>query len=124
MASITELMAKLKEKDVYAILCGYLFEFRDIPEYALLSELAFTLDCDSFLQLINCFEGQTITIPTKEEFKSCSRTLLLLKYTEVDKLEWKEALQKAGFQSNEGRTALNKLNKLKSVICNYNQDRG
>lgn len=124
MASITELMAKLKEKDVYAILCGYLFEFRDIPEYALLSELAFTLDCDSFLQLINCFEGQTITIPTKEEFKSCSRTLLLLKYTEVDKLEWKDALQKAGFQSNEGRTALNKLNKLKSVICNYNQDRG
>lgn len=124
MASITELMAKLKEKDVYAILCGYLFEFRDIPEFALLSELAFTLDCDSFLQLINCFEGQTITIPTKEEFKSCSRTLLLLKYTEVDKLEWKEALQKAGFQSNEGRTALNKLNKLRSVIYNYNQDRG
>ena len=64
MASINELISKMSEKDVYSVLCGYLYELKNIPEFTLLSELAFTLDCDSFLQLINCFGGQTIKIPT------------------------------------------------------------
>ena len=123
MSSISDIFAKLNEKDVYSVLCGYLYEFKNIPEYTLLSELAFTLSSDSFLQLINCFGGQTIKIPTAEEFKSCCRTLLLLKYYEVEKHDWKEALQMAGFDSSEGKVALNKLNKLKTTLKDYNVDR-
>lgn len=123
MASLNDIFAKMNEKDVYSILCGYLYEFKNIPEYTLLSELAFALDSNSFLQLINCFGGQTIRIPTAEEFKSCYRTLLLLKYYEVEKHDWKESLQMAGFESSEGRVALNKLNKLKQTLKDYNIDR-
>lgn len=123
MSSISDIFAKLNEKNVYSVLCGYLYEFKNIPEYTLLSELAFTLSSDSFLQLINCFGGQTIKIPTAEEFKSCFRTLLLLKYYEVEKHDWKEALQMAGFDSSEGKVALNKLNKLKTTLKDYNIDR-
>ena len=123
MASINELISKMSEKDIYSVLCGYLYELKNIPEFTLLSELAFTLDCDSFLQLINCFGGQTIKIPTAEEFKSCYRTLMLLKYYEIEHLDWKDALEPAGYQSSEGRMALNRLNKLKDTLKDYNLDR-
>ena len=33
MPSISDILAKLNEKDVYSVLCGYLYEFKDIPEY-------------------------------------------------------------------------------------------
>ena len=120
MASITNLISRLREQDVYSILCGYLYEYKDIPEYSILCELAYLLDTKSFINLIKYFEGQTITIPTKEEFQSGIRTLLLLQYHEIEKKPWKESLKLAGFQSSEGRTAQNKLNKLKESIEKYN----
>jgi hypothetical protein len=120
MASVSDLISKIKEQEAYSILCCYLYEYRDIPEYSILCELAYLLDSKSFVNLIKYFEGQTITFPTKEEFQSGIRTLLLLKYTDIDKLSWQESLKKAGFQSSEGRTAHNKLDKLKDTLKKYN----
>ncbi len=120
MSSVTNLLSKFKEQDVYSILCGYLYEFKDVPEYSMLCELSYLLDSKSFVNLIKYFEGQTITIPTKEEFQSGIRVLLLLQYYEIEKRPWKESLQLAGFQSSEGRVAQNKLNKLKDTIGKYN----
>lgn len=120
MASITNLLSKFKEQDIYAVLCGYLFEFRELPEYSTLCELAYLADIESFVKLIKYFEGQTIRVPTREEFQSAIRTLLLLQYYEVEKRPWKESLKLAGFQSSEGRAAQNRLNKLKETITKYN----
>lgn len=118
--NITNLLANFKKQDIYAVLCGYLFEFKELPEYSVLCELAYLVDSDSFANLIKYFEGQTVKIPTREEFQSAIRTLLLLQHYEVEKRPWKESLKLAGFQSSEGRAAQNRLNKLKETLTNYN----
>lgn len=119
-SSVTDLLNKFNEPDVYSVLCSYLYEFKNIPEYSTLCELAYLLDKDSFTNLIKYYEGQTITIPTRDEFRSCIRVLLLFQYFEIEKKPWKESLLAAGFQSSEGKAAQNQLNKLKSVIKDYN----
>jgi hypothetical protein len=120
MASVSNLLSNLKKQDVYAVLCAYLFEFKEIPEYSIICELAYLLDCSSFVNIINYFGGQVLHIPTQEEFRSALRVLLLLQYTEVEKRPWKESLKLAGFQSSEGRMAQNRLNKLKETLAKYN----
>lgn len=120
MASVSDLLSKFKEQDVYAVLCSYLYEFKEIPEYSILCELAYLLNDKSFINLIKYFEGQTLHIPTKEEFQSGIRVLLLLQYYEIEKKPWKDSLKLAGFQSSEGRVAQNKLNKLKETLTKYN----
>lgn len=118
--STANLLSKFKEPDVYAILCGFLYEFKEIPEYSILSELIYLMDSKSFINLIKYFEGQTIRIPTKEEFQSAIKVLLLLQYFEIEKKPWRESLQLAGFQTSEGRSAQKKLDKLKETLNTYN----
>lgn len=118
--STANLLSKFKEPDVYAILCGFLYEFKEIPEYSILSELTYLMDSKSFINLIKYFEGQTIRIPTKEEFQSAVKVLLLLQYFEIEKKPWRESLQLAGFQTSEGRSAQKKLDKLKETLNTYN----
>lgn len=118
--STSDLLAKFNEQDVYAILCGYLYEFKEIPEYSILSELVYLMDSKSFINLIKYFEGQTIRIPTKEEFQNTIKVLLLLQYFEIEKKPWKESLQLAGFLTSEGRSAQKKLEKLKNTLQKYN----
>jgi len=118
--STSNLLSKFKEPDVYAILCGYLYEFKEIPEYSVLSELTYLMDSKSFINLIKYFGGQTIRIPTREEFQAAVKVLLLLQYFEIEKKPWRESLQLAGFQTSEGRSAQKKLDKLKDTLKNYN----
>lgn len=119
---INKVLSKFKEQDVYALLCGYLFEFKNIPEYSVISELAYLLDRDSFVNLIDYFEGQTFTVPTKKDFQNAIRTLLLLQYFEIEGKPWKEALLEAGFDTSDGRAAQIQLNKLKGTLDKYNFD--
>lgn len=118
--STSNLLAKFKEPDVYAILCGYLYEFKEIPEYSIMTELIYLMDSKSFINLIKYFEGQTIRIPTREEFQSAIKVLLLLQYFEIEKKPWRESLELAGFKTSEGRSAQKKLDKLKETLKKYN----
>ena len=117
---INKILSKFKEADVYALICGYLYEYKEIPEYSIMCELAYLLDSKSFINLIKYFEGKTFTVPTKEEFQTAIRTILLYQYYEVDKKPWKEALIDAGFDSSDGRAAQIQLRKLKDTIEKYN----
>ena len=117
---MNKVLSKFKEQDVYALLCGYLFELRNIPEYSIISELAYLLDRDSFVNLIDYFEGQTFTIPTKKDFQNAVRTLLLLEYFEIEGKPWKDSLKEAGFETSDGRVAQIQLNKLKNTLSKYN----
>ncbi len=118
--NVNEIVSKLQKKDIYAILCSFLYDLKEVPEYATLSELCYLLDTDSFLHLINYCAGQTITIPTKQEFSDLIQVLLLFQYYEVEKYSWKDAVSMAGFSSSKGKSAKNKLNKLKETIKKYN----
>ena len=120
MQTTANIAEKLKEQDVYAVLCSYLYDFISVPQYSLIAELAYLLDAKSFVNLVKYFEGQTIKIPTVEEFQMCIKVLLLYVYRVVENRDWRESLELAGFKTSEGRSARNKLDKLCSALEKYN----
>ena len=118
--TVDELVSKMQEQDVYSIICSFLYDLKNIPEYTTLSELCYLLDVESFLKLIKYFGGQTVTVPTKEELVDTIQVLLLFQYYEVEHRPWKDAVTLAGFDSNRGKGAGNKLNRLKETLEKYN----
>ena len=46
--------------------------------------------------------------------------MLTASFYEVEKYSWKDAVSMAGFSSSKGKSAKNKLNKLKETIKKYN----
>ena len=118
--NVNEIISKLQKKDIYAVICSFLYDLKDVPEYSTLSELCYLLDTESFLHLINYCSGQTITIPTKQEFSDLVQVLLLFQFYEIEKRPWKDAVKLAGFSSSKGKAAKNKLDKLKQTIKQYN----
>lgn len=116
----SEIISDLQQKDVYSILCSLLYDMTKIPEYSIISELCYILDVDSFMKLIKYFKGQTIRIPTEEEFCEAIKILLLYHYSEIEKRSWKDSLALAGFSSSSGKLAHNKLDKLKETLQSYN----
>lgn len=111
-----EIIGRLKDRDVYSILCSLLFDIRNVPQYSTLSELCYILDVDSFLNLIQYMEGKTIKIPTKQEFADCIQTLRLFQYSEIEKRPWKDCVLLAGFKPGEGKLAKCKLNRLMQTL--------
>ena len=65
---------------------------KQVPEYATLSELAYILDKQNLLYLLEYFGGMTITIPTKEELQLVINTLLVYQYVKVEKMTYQKAL--------------------------------
>lgn len=99
----------LSKDDTYSTMLLLLSAVKDNPNYTTLSELPYVLDRENFLNFIEFFGGQTITIPTKNELLSSIRVLLLFQYYKVEKMEWVEAIKKAGYAESEGNIARNKL---------------
>lgn len=58
---------QLKEPNLYSILLFALYQLKNCPDYAVLSQLMFMFDSTSLLKLCSQFGGTTITIPTVQE---------------------------------------------------------
>lgn len=95
----------IKEEDSYSLAMMLLYMMKDNPRYSTLSELSYILDHNNFINFIKYYEGQTITIPTMKEVKVALRTLLLYQYYKVENIPWKEAIEKAGYEPDEVRSA-------------------
>ena len=120
MSELNEIVSNLQKQDVYAIVCSFLYDLKDIPEYSTLSELCYLLNKESFMNLINYFGGQTVRIPTKQELSDMIQILLLFQFYEIEKRPWKDAVLLAGFDSSKGKYAKNQLEKLKETMAKYN----
>lgn len=118
--TVAELMSKTTKPDVYSILCSFLYDLKEVPEYSTLSELCYLLDINSFLNLLKYFEGQTIKIPTKEEFAEVVQILLLFQYYEIEKRPWKDCIKLVGLDTCNGKMAHNKLDRFKKTMQQYN----
>ena len=81
--SIKEELNKLRTNDTYSLILFVLYKLRDIPEYSGVSELAYTLDENNFLNLCEYFGGLTITIPTIKEIRDIVDALLLYQYVDI-----------------------------------------
>lgn len=110
---------KLTQPDVYSLICEILYVLKDNPKYSTVSELAFILERESFIKFIKYFGGTTLTVPTLDEFKEVIRLLLLYQAVEIDKMPWRKALEEAGFDLEQSRSAQRKLALLKKALKDY-----
>lgn len=92
MSNTRKDISALRSVDVYSLVLFTLFQMKQVPEYATLSELAYVLDKQNLLYLLEYFGGMTITIPTKEELQLVINTLLVYQYVKVEKMSYQKAL--------------------------------
>ena len=116
---IKEELVKLKEMDIYSLILFSLFKLRDIPEYSTLSELAYILDKDNLLKLCEYFGGITIKIPTIDELESLVYSLVLYQYVDIDKMDYKDAINIIGHKSSDLRKVKSDYIKLKEILSKY-----
>lgn len=109
----------LNSEDTYSIALLLLFIFSRNERYSTLSELAYILDHDNFVKFIKYYEGQTITVPTKDEITKSLRVLMLYQYYVIEEKGWKESLVKAGFSEDETYTAQRLLTSFKKSVEDY-----
>lgn len=82
MITVNKKINSLKTKDVYSILMFLLFRAEEIPEYAVLSRLAYVMDKEVLLTLCELFGGMTIKIPTMDELEKLLTAMTI--YSRVD----------------------------------------
>ena len=70
-------ISDLKEKDLYSLILYSIYKLTGDPQYSTISELIYTLNKDSLLNLCSVFGGCTIKIPTIEELKIFSSALVI-----------------------------------------------
>ena len=112
---------RLTQPDVYALICEGLYALKDYKKYSTISELSYLLDRESFIKLIKYFGGMTVEIPTLDEFKDTIKLRMLYQAVEVDKLPWRKALDEAGYDLSQSRSAQRKLAILKKTVNSFKE---
>lgn len=108
-----------KQQDFYSLLLFSLYKMTEVPEYSSLSEMAYVLDKDNFLNLCEYFGGQTITIPTIEEVESLVYSLLLYQYVKIEGMDYDKALSLIGHESCELRRVKSQYQALCKIMDTY-----
>lgn len=84
---------KLKENDIYSMILFCLYKLTNNKNYSTLSELAYTLDKDNFINLCNYFGGLTITIPKVEELTQVSQCLYIYYLVNIEHKNFSDVLK-------------------------------
>ena len=85
MITVNKKIDSLKTKDVYSILMFLLFRAEEIPEYAVLSRLAYVMDKEVLLTLCELFGGMTIKIPTMDDLDKLLTAMSIYSRVDLDK---------------------------------------
>ena len=117
--TIKEELNQLKETDTYSMLLFVLYQMKNLPEYSVLSELAYILDKQNLLNLCEYFGGLTIEIPTIDELESLLNSLLMYQYIDIEGLSYDEAINKIGFNSFDLRKIKKDYTRLNRILENY-----
>lgn len=83
----------LTNVDFFNLILFALYKLSKDENYSTLSLLAYTLDKDSFLKLVETFGGTTIKIPTKQELSLIVTTLILYQKLNLEQKEINEVLK-------------------------------
>lgn len=109
---------KLTTNDVYSLILFTIFQLKKLPEYAVLSELIYSLDRDSLLNLCKQFGGMTITIPTLDDLNVVVNALLLYCYVQLEHKTIEESLEIL----NKDQTTLEQIKSVYMQIGNVISD--
>ena len=117
--SIKSELEKLKQIDIWSLMLFVLYNFQKIPEYSSISELAYILDKKSLLKLCEYFGGQTIKIPTIDQFEEILYGMLLYQYVDVEKIPESDALKLLSKDEVKEKSIKNCYKTLKNVLATY-----
>ena len=118
--SIKKELSKLSEIDIWSMMCFVLFNVKQIPEYASISELCYILDKKNFLKLCEYFGGTTITIPRVQDLEELLYGLLLYQFVDVEKIKFDDAIKLIDTEKIEKSVVINSYNQIKQVLSSYN----
>ena len=119
MSRLKTEMLNVKELDIYSLILFALYKLRNIPDYAVLSELVYILDKESLLKLCEYFGGLTLQIPTIEDLESLVYSLLLYQYIDIDNMSYDEAIKLLGTESKDLRRVKADYQKLSQILSQY-----
>ena len=117
--TIKDELNNLRTNDTYSLILFVLYKLRDVPEYSGISQLAYVLDEENFLNLCEYFGGLTIKIPSINELKDIVDALLLYQYIDIDGMDYAAAIEKIGFQSHQLRHIKTIYTDIKSILKEY-----
>jgi len=121
MKQITKDLNTLREDDLITIILYCLYKFTNNPEYAAISELAYTVDKDSLYRLCATYGGCTIKIPTLSEYRKILRVMLIFDFMHSDGLSFKEACDKAGVNDDDMSDITNIYSIMSDVLDSYEE---
>lgn len=119
MRQITKDLNKLEENDLITIILYCIYKFTDDPEYATISELAYTLDKDSLYNLCATFGGTTLKIPTLEEYRNMVKVMLIFDYVNSCDMTFTDACEKVGVTDDELESITNMYTIMMRVLDSY-----
>lgn len=112
-------LEKLTTKDINSLVLFALFQLKDNPEYATLSELSYILDKTNFMKLLEYYGGMTITIPTLSEFKLVLNCLLLYEYVDLEGMEFNKALKLLPISGHQSKDIREMYLELSKILAQY-----
>ena len=88
----------LKQNDVYSLILYAIYKATDDPNYSTISQLIYSLDRKSLVNLCNIFGGCTIKIPTIQQLQEYTDAFLVWSLVNEKKYSFEVAFKKAGIQ--------------------------
>ena len=123
MITLNKKLETLKTEDVYSLLMFLLFKAEEIPEYAVLSRLAYLFDKEVLLTLCEMFGGMTIKFPTIDELENMLGALTVYSRIEIDKEDpdsvLKEVTKKCKTKGTKSGDIIKLYNQLKGIMERY-----
>ena len=122
--SIKKNLDNLHLSDIYSLMLFILFKVREIPEYAVVSELCYLLDGANMTRLLTYFAGKTVTFPTESEMAIVTNALLMYQYINIDGESFTAAQNKLQGLSKKEKDKVTELYlEILPIMRQYNIDR-
>ena len=116
---VTEKLNDLSEEELYSTILFALFNLKNEPSYAALSELVFLMDNKSLMNLLKFYGGQTIKIPTVEEFKTVVNALVLFMNVNLKGLTMNESIKLQNLSEFEKSNMLKVYSTISEILIKY-----
>lgn len=122
--SIKSNLNSLHLSDIYTLMLFAMYKIKEIPDYAVLSELCYLLDGSNLTRLLTYFAGKTVTFPSTDDFTVMSNAMLLYQYVNIDGESLANAQAKLNIESKKLRDKTTELYlQLLPIMKEYNIDR-
>lgn len=117
--NIRDSLENFRVVDVYSFILFALYKMSDLPEYATLSELVYTMDRKSLFNFLECFGGTTIRVPTTRELKLVVNALLVYKLVNIEGKDLNVVIRTLDTQGFQISDILNVYKDISELLKDY-----